>query len=365
MPDNMERVSIIRPGDIPGEVETSDVETGEARRYYTRMQYKEKQFLRARDFQAEQEYHIEKMRDNNKALHSYGICENEEGKQGLQVSLCPSKQHEKCVEVSKGSAIDRLGNLILLKETETLDLSSACKVDDKVYVSNILLYISYGTANASDPEYNLDEGGFAGCTRTVEKPEFYVCPANDFAKDTRYLLLASITRNAATGVIDTCNSSPLGREPAGVKVGKVGSYVLGEMSVKNENLDNKAVTADKLGDGAAVANIEGSSVPYAKLQAENIISPVSFTVPATQSFLAFSLPLSPNDINKPLNIQFYSPDQDVRIYSGRIHNDTAVYGFHTIYKNSTDENYTFQGFVCNNNNNNKTIKAVYYFWRLI
>ena len=269
MADSLEKVKIVRSGDVPGEIDASGVETGEAGRYYTRMQYKERQFLRAKDFQAEQEYNIEKMRDHNKALHSYGICETEEGgTEGLKVSIATETKYAKCVKVSQGMAIDRLGNTILLTETEILDLSSACYTN--AYVTEVLLYISYGVANASDKEYNLDEGGFTGCTRTVEKPEFKVCPSNNPSLDIRYLPLALITRNATTGNITSCNNSPPGRQTAGVKVSKIGSNELADNSVKTNHLLDNAVTAAKLATGAAVGNITDGSLSGAKLSASSV-----------------------------------------------------------------------------------------------
>ena len=251
----IEDAKIIKEGDLPGQIETSGVDTGEAGRYYTRMQYKERQFLRAKDFIAEQNYHIEKMRDHNKSLHTYGVCESEEGGvEGLQVKGSSGINFIKCVEVSKGMAIDRLGNSILLTQTEILDLSSSCVTGNR-YVTPVYLYISYGVANASDAEFNLDEGGFAGCTRMVEKPKFKVSPTNDAIMDIRYLLLASIERDPATGKIGACDNEPQGRETAGIKLSMVGSA----------DLTNGAVQSRHLAPGAAIGNIADNSLNGSKI----------------------------------------------------------------------------------------------------
>jgi len=261
MVQKFDDAKIIKAGDVPGQTDASGVETGEAGRYYTRMQYKERQFLRAKDFVAEQDYHIEKMRDHNKALHTYGVCESEAGGvEGLQISIAPGAQYAKCVVVSKGMAIDRLGNTILLTQNEILDLSSSC-VTGNAYTANVYLYIAYGEANASDAEFNLDEGGFSGCTRLVEKPKFKVSASSDANTDPRYLLLASITRDA-TGKITSFNNKPLGRETAGVKMSQVGSVAIAD----------GAVQARHLAPGAAIGNITDNSLNGSKLVNASVTS---------------------------------------------------------------------------------------------
>ena len=205
-------------------------------RYYMKMKYQERQFLRSKDFQEEQAYHIRKLRDHNRLLHQYGICEG-----GLEVSKIAATNLSKCVEVSAGSAIDRLGNPILLNSTETLDLSTACAKKTKV-----ILTIRYGEANATDTQYNVDEGGFTGCTRTIEKPIFEVYPVDEPSLDTDQLVLAQIERKADGTILSCDNSEAIGRRSASVKIADVDSSNLVDKSVLTRHLADGAVIAGKI-----------------------------------------------------------------------------------------------------------------------
>lgn len=212
-------------------------------RYYMKMKYQERQFLRARDFQDEQDYHIQKLKDHNRTLHTRGVCE------GLEVTRSPI---EFCVDVSPGTAIDAAGNPILLTDTELVDLSRHCPG-----VAKIILTIRYGEANALDQEYNLNEGGFDGCTRTLEKPVFEAWPFTSPTTDANCLLLAVITREASTGKILTCDSHPTNpplRLIAGVKMTDVGSTNLTNGSVTTAKLADGAVTTAKIAAGAVIAD---------------------------------------------------------------------------------------------------------------
>ena len=214
---DLEKVAVLEGGDsviLGGSIAATDKnasETGESEaRYYMKMKYQEMQFLRAKDFKDEQAYHARKLRDHNKQLHVHGICEG-----GLEVSK--SVKYNGCVNVSAGSAIDINGNSMMLASSEIVDLASAC-VQGEIYTSPIKLYMRYAEADASDPKYNVKEGGFSGCTRTLEKPEFYVSPMKD--KDGKdilneeHLLLAIIERTS-NGTITNVNTKPDGRRLAG------------------------------------------------------------------------------------------------------------------------------------------------------
>ncbi|MDR2712534.1 MAG: hypothetical protein LBB91_05410 [Clostridiales bacterium] len=234
----------------------SSLETGSKKtiqRYYMKMKYQERQFLRAQDFQDEQDYHVQKMKDHNRLLHTRGVCE------GLLVT---ASKTELCVDVSAGSAIDAIGNPIMLAEKETVDLSKSCPG-----ATSIILTIRYGQANAPDKEYNPDEGGFSGCTRTLEKPVFEAWPAASPSTDANCLLLAAITRNTA-GTILTCNSSPLGRLTAGVQLSAVGSGELLAQSVTTDKIKDGAVTEIKLaGNAVTAAKLAVNAVTTEKINA--------------------------------------------------------------------------------------------------
>lgn len=241
-------------------------------RYYMKMKYQERQFLRAQDFQDEQDYHVQKMKDHNRLLHTRGVCE------GLLVT---ASKTELCVDVSAGSAIDAIGNPIMLAEKETVDLSKSCPG-----ATSIVLTIRYGQANAPDKEYNPDEGGFSGCTRTLERPIFEAWPAASPSTDANCLLLAAITRNTA-GTILTCNSSPLGRLTAGVQLSAVGSGELLPQSVTTDKIKDGAVTEIKLAnDAATTAKIKDANITAAKLAVNAVITDKINTAAVTDTKLA-------------------------------------------------------------------------------
>ena len=242
------------PG-LGGKIDISDDRTADSGgRYYLKMKYAERQFLRARDFQDEQSYHIRKLKDHNRTLHVYGICE------GLIVDKIA--KYPGCVTVSPGSAVDADGNSMTLDEIEIVDLSAAL-VANGVYESAVNLFIRYDEANASDAQYKVSEGGFEGTTRIVEKPKFYLRSAGtskaaDIA-DNGELLLAAIVRNA-NGSISGVASAPDGRRTAGVRL---------EVNEANA-IANGVVQARHLAEGAALANIADGAITGAKLASDAV-----------------------------------------------------------------------------------------------
>ena len=73
------------------------------------------QILGAEDFQAEQQYHMEKRRLHNRFLHGFGVVD------GLDVSVDAGEGT--AVVVSPGLALDRLGNEILLEGPVRIELA--------------------------------------------------------------------------------------------------------------------------------------------------------------------------------------------------------------------------------------------------
>ena len=199
----------------------------DSRRYFMKMKYQERQFLRARDFRDEQNYHIEKAKNHNSTLHTRGICG-----EGMKVTI--SKDKTNCVNVSAGTAIDALGNTIFLAKDETVDLSKF-----SLKTGEIFLTVRYGESNSRDPQYKQDEGGFKGVTRTLEKPDFELWSAAN--TDSNRLLLAVIERK--DGKIVSCDDNPesTGRLVAGVAYNDF---------VKTGDLHNQSVTTEKIKDGA-------------------------------------------------------------------------------------------------------------------
>lgn len=112
-----------------------------------RLNYFKNQFLKVKDFQDEQQYHIDKLRFHNKYLHARGIAS------GLDVTFTPG---EKYVTISAGMSIDAAGHEIILAVDSQFDFS-------EFEVASYYLTISYDDVE-SDPNTKY--------SRTTEVPKF-------------------------------------------------------------------------------------------------------------------------------------------------------------------------------------------------
>lgn len=131
-----------------------------------RLHYFNNQFLLAKDFADEQEYHLYKRRLHNRTLHTPGISE------GLDVQIDP--KDSKTLTVSKGIAIDRNGNEIVLRSEQRVPLPpQPSDLSSIVYVS-----IAYSEEPPKDkiPEFEkmwqpegADRDVSNQYTRTIEK----------------------------------------------------------------------------------------------------------------------------------------------------------------------------------------------------
>ncbi|MEA2692451.1 MAG: hypothetical protein QOJ16_1838 [Acidobacteriota bacterium] len=117
-----------------------------------RLHYFNGQFLQDADFNAEQAYHLERQRRHNRLMHTAGIAE------GLAVAV----QGGNTVTVSPGTAIDGLGQQIVLPQgdTRTLPLNQPSLLG-----KTVLVVISYAETT-TDP---ATVGG-SGNTRLQERP---------------------------------------------------------------------------------------------------------------------------------------------------------------------------------------------------
>ncbi|MGB7922523.1 MAG: hypothetical protein WCF57_04705, partial [Pyrinomonadaceae bacterium] len=117
-----------------------------------RMNYFDHQFLRAKDFNDEQNYHLSRRYLHNRVLHAAGIA------QGLQVRK--SDTRASAVVVDSGVAIDEQGREIILAQDRTLDLP------DLTAGAARYLYIQY----EEKPTDSTNETGTTGSTRWTEEP---------------------------------------------------------------------------------------------------------------------------------------------------------------------------------------------------
>ncbi|PWB50734.1 MAG: hypothetical protein C3F06_11755 [Candidatus Methanoperedenaceae archaeon] len=115
-----------------------------------RLNYFFGQFLKEKDFQDEQSYHINALSMHNKNAHSWGIAS------GLDASVDKSRKH---VILDDGMAIDRNGRQIILEKPLKIDISKAS-------ISPVFLTISLNTTQ-TDPA-GPDEA--SGNTRILEEP---------------------------------------------------------------------------------------------------------------------------------------------------------------------------------------------------
>ena len=120
-----------------------------------RMNYFDRQFLRAKDFQDEQEYHIDRRRRHNRLLHKPGVAE------GLEVT---GEAGANTVTVSAGTAIDIPGREIVLAEERTVPMPKNEKWTK--------IYIEYSEVE-SDPS---QDPGVEGRMRITESPTFSLVP---------------------------------------------------------------------------------------------------------------------------------------------------------------------------------------------
>jgi hypothetical protein len=118
-----------------------------------RMNYFDRQFLRAADFQDEQAYNFDRRHRHNRLLHAPGIAE------GLQVS---GNINDDFVTVSAGTAYDALGQEIVLARSEQVNIS---RITGEASTAHIT--IAY-REQASDP--STDPGVTGISTRISEQP---------------------------------------------------------------------------------------------------------------------------------------------------------------------------------------------------
>lgn len=116
-----------------------------------RLHYFNHQFLRAKDFTAEQNYHLDMRRFHNRLLHTWGIME------GLTVEF---ETGASGVTVRRGAAIDRQGREIVLTQDSQVELAGFT-ADADVYIT-----IAY-QEQQTDP---TGETGVEGNTRWTETP---------------------------------------------------------------------------------------------------------------------------------------------------------------------------------------------------
>src|SRR5262245_60578915 len=98
-----------------------------------RLNFADRQFLRAQDFIDEQDYHLHRHRRHNRLLHTQGVSE------GLEVS----RSGAETVQVSAGTALDDHGREIVLLTPQQVPMPASV-------TGPVDLYMLYGE-QATDP----------------------------------------------------------------------------------------------------------------------------------------------------------------------------------------------------------------------
>src|SRR5215472_2703107 len=110
-----------------------------------RMNWFDRQFLRAQDFADESDYHVDRLRRHLRTLHTPGVAE------GLVVRGQPG---DSAVTVDPGTAIDDQGReIVLITQSPPQNLPSAATAAE--------LYMSYTEAQAGPSQ----DPGISGYTR--------------------------------------------------------------------------------------------------------------------------------------------------------------------------------------------------------
>lgn len=197
-----------------------------------RMNYFDRQFLRAGDFQTEQGYEIDRRRRHNRLLHVPGVGE------GLQVT---GNVGDTNISVSAGTAYDGLGEEIVLAAAQQVSVASITGATATAYVT-----ISYAE-QGSDP--STDPGGSGSSTRILEMPALAVSSTPPAAPNMNILLAKVAMANGTISAV-----------PDNTVRSGAGTVLPTDLAVHSLTLTNTAVAA------AASPKLACNQANYAALQ---------------------------------------------------------------------------------------------------
>ncbi|MEK7995424.1 MAG: tail fiber domain-containing protein [Planctomycetota bacterium] len=184
-----------------------------------RMRYFDRQFLRAKDFEEEQQYHLDRRWRHNRLLHNPGIAK------GLQVE----QQGDQRVLVKRGTAYDPDGHEIVLvdRAENTVDLSDKEKNPGDTFATPVYLFIRYGE-RPGEPSTDAPVKGTD--TRTLEDPEIKLSRNKPAGSE---IILATIKRDPETGNI--IEIDPSERPSAGTAVGE--DIIVRRIALKKDGVE--------------------------------------------------------------------------------------------------------------------------------
>ena len=212
-----------------------------------RMNYFDRQFLRAQDFVDEQDWILDRQQRHNRLLHTAGIAE------GLQVSSSTELGEESWAVVSAGTAYDNFGNVSIVRDSQkvhfpnTNGVEGNFRTDDGKFVTTVFLSIIY---HEEASELSKDPGNTDKNTRILAKPKLIPSVTSPVQLDPtkpEAFLLAIISRDPDTGNITAIDTNPPGRKRANaLPPNSVSSETLADQSVQNRHVAAGAVTGDKI-----------------------------------------------------------------------------------------------------------------------
>jgi uncharacterized low-complexity protein len=222
-----------------------------------RVNYFTHQFLVEKDFDDEQDYHIDMRRRHNRVNHSWGVAE------GLDVT----KTENKKVTISPGTSIDKDGQEIVLLEPLPVDLTA--------FGSNTYVYLSISYQEVFDEADHYTSGGVDDYTRTTERPKIersenvpdplpgngslitlarvHLDGSGNVDAGIDNTMRKSAGSKIAPGAVSTNELANNAVTAAKIANGQVGASELANGSVTNAKLANNAVTAAKIASNAVTA----------------------------------------------------------------------------------------------------------------
>ncbi|MFQ5881394.1 MAG: hypothetical protein ACE5I9_02815 [Candidatus Methylomirabilales bacterium] len=198
-----------------------------------RVRYFDHQFLRAAEFQDEQDYHLDRRRRHNRLLHSPGVAD------GLGVDGTVGAG---TVTVQPGTAYDKLGREIVLAAPQTVQVSTVPGAPASVHIT-----IAYNEQQ-SDP--SADPGITGINTRWSETPA--LAASTTPPADPELTLLLAVVPRDGSGNIATpgVNSNPPGRLRATVPPESIGTDQLAPNAVTTDKIAPQTVIPADIAPGA-------------------------------------------------------------------------------------------------------------------
>lgn len=167
------------------------------------------QFLKEVDFQTEQDYHIEALREHNRTSHTWGIAK------GLDLTFNVAYP---VVEISPGSAVDSTGKYMsLVSPGHEIDFSLVTMAVNPP--ANVSFFVTINYSEFTDTP--TEETGISGDSRIKEKPEIKYSQTEPSDPSTQLILGKVNIAIAAGGERSITSIDTSMRKVSGVKAGDI------------------------------------------------------------------------------------------------------------------------------------------------